>query len=281
MDLIFHEKTSPRNTELRMNEIENSIYILRGKQVMMDRDLAHLYQVETKMLKRSVRRNLERFPSDFMFELTKSEVENLRCQTGTSSLEGEQICHGGDRYSPFAFSEPGVAMLSSVLKSDRAIQVNIAIMRAFIDLRHREFLEVNMGRRLDSVERTICKLQAEIGLPLLDRDRASFRQSSLQVSSRVRKIQHSVARYFGIGLADLRGGCRDRKVALARQVAMYSVRKNIGLSLNEIGKIFGGRDHTSVLYACRKIERTSYDAPEVLEALKIVSTILADEGFAQ
>ena len=97
---------------------------------MLDRDLAELYGVETKQLKRAVRRNIDRFPSDFMFELTKEEFENWRCQFGTSN--NIKI---GLRYSPMAFTEQGVAMLSSVLNSKRAIEVNIAIMRAFVKMR--------------------------------------------------------------------------------------------------------------------------------------------------
>ena len=99
------------------------IYVIRGLRVMLDSDLAKLYGVETKALNRQVRRNLIRFPSDFMFELTKDEFKNLKCQNGTSSWE-----YGGRRKQPFVFTENGVAMLSSVLKSERAVLVNISIM---------------------------------------------------------------------------------------------------------------------------------------------------------
>ena len=108
--------------------IENLIYVIRGQQVMLDSDLARLYGVETKRLKEQVKRNINRFPSDFMFELTKNEALSLRSQFATSNKDGVR---GGNRYSPFAFTENGVAMLSSVLKSDTAIEVNIRIMRGF------------------------------------------------------------------------------------------------------------------------------------------------------
>ena len=108
--------------------IARKIYLIRDIKVMLDRDLAELYDLETKRLKEQVRRNIERFPEDFMFELTKEELKNLRSQFATSSW-------GGARYSPMAFSEHGVLMLSSVLKSERAVQVNIQIMRTFIKLR--------------------------------------------------------------------------------------------------------------------------------------------------
>jgi len=108
--------------------IASKIYLIRDIKVMLDKDLAELYGVETKVLKQAVRRNIDRFPSDFMFELTKDEFNNLRSQIVTSSW-------GGARYLPMAFSEHGVLMLSSVLKSERAIQVNIQIMRTFTKLR--------------------------------------------------------------------------------------------------------------------------------------------------
>lgn len=101
-----------------IGRITNKIYLIRDTKVMLDRDLAELYSVETKVLKQAVRRNIKRFPNDFMFELTKDEFENLRSQIVTSSW-------GGARYSPMAFTEQGVAMLSTVLKTGRAIQVNI------------------------------------------------------------------------------------------------------------------------------------------------------------
>lgn len=111
-------------------EVEKMIYEIRGSRVMLDSDLAELYGVETKILNKQVKRNLERFPEDFMFQLTIQELEILRFQIGTSS-----DTHGGRRFQPYVFTESGVAMLSSVLNSPRAIQVNISIMRTFIKLR--------------------------------------------------------------------------------------------------------------------------------------------------
>ena len=102
--------------------IMNKIFLIRGRQVMLDADLADLYAVETKQLKRAVRRNITRFPEDFMFELTLGELENLRCQIGTSHWDSI-------RYAPMAFTDHGVVMLASVLKSEREIEVNIRIIR--------------------------------------------------------------------------------------------------------------------------------------------------------
>ncbi len=132
--------------------IEKKIYIIRGQKVMLDRDLATLYGVGTKVLNQAVRRNKERFPADFMFHLTEVETDSLRSQFAT--LEGRECLRsqivtskrGGTRYLPYAFTEQGVAMLSGVLTSPRAVEVNIAIMRAFVRLRviistHRELAE--------------------------------------------------------------------------------------------------------------------------------------------
>ena len=113
-----------------IERIEKLIYLIHGHKVMLDTDLAELYDVETRILVRNVKRNIDRFPKDFMFQLTKKEDESLRSQIGISK-QGR----GGRRYAPYVFTEQGVAMLSSVLNSKRAIQVNVEIMRAFVRMR--------------------------------------------------------------------------------------------------------------------------------------------------
>jgi hypothetical protein len=126
--------------------IENKILLIRGKKVMLDRDLAFLYGVETKQLKRAINRNIERFPLDFMFKLNQKELKNLRCQFGTSSW-------GGQRYLPYVFTEQGVAMLSSVLNSPRAIRVNIQIMRTFTRLREIMLTHKDLQRKIEDIVR--------------------------------------------------------------------------------------------------------------------------------
>jgi hypothetical protein len=129
--------------------ISRKIYFFRGTRVMLDSDLAQLYRVTTKNLNRAVKRNADRFPADFMFQLKPQEAENLRFQSGTSSLP----IHGGRRYRPYAFTEHGVAMLSSVLHSDRAVQVNIAIMRAFLQLRAMLATHEDLRRKIAEMEK--------------------------------------------------------------------------------------------------------------------------------
>lgn len=125
--------------------VERRIYLIRGQKVMLDRDLAELYQVPTKRLNEQVRRNLARFPKDFMFPLTKTEAKNLKSQIATSSW-------GGSRTTPLAFTEHGVAMLSSVLSSERAVQTSIAVIRAFVRLREMLSTHQDFALRLEKVE---------------------------------------------------------------------------------------------------------------------------------
>jgi hypothetical protein len=130
---------------LPAERIERSIFLLRGEKVILDSDIALLYSVETKALIRAMKRNLDRFPPDFAFQLTPEEIEILRCQIGTSSW-------GGRRYLPYAFTEQGVAMLSSVLRGERAARVNIEIMRVFVRLRQVMSSRADLIRRLDQLE---------------------------------------------------------------------------------------------------------------------------------
>ena len=132
--------------------IERRILLIRSEKVLLDADLALLYGVLTKNLVKAVKRNRDRFPADFMFQLTPEEHRALRFQFGTSN-EGR----GGRRYLPYAFTEQGVAMLSSVLRSKRAVEVNIAIMRAFVRLRQLLSSNAHLARRLERVERWIKK----------------------------------------------------------------------------------------------------------------------------
>ena len=128
-------------------EIRNLIYTIRGKQVMLDSSLASLYQVETKNLNKAVKRNIDRFPASFCFQLTEEEVENLRFQFGTSSLS-----YGGRRYLPYVFTVQGVAMASAILRSDIAVKVSVEIMEAFVEMRRMLTSNASLFHRLDNIE---------------------------------------------------------------------------------------------------------------------------------
>jgi hypothetical protein len=150
-------KSVPVNLPLPPELIKRRIYIIRGQEVMLDSDLAELYQVSTGNLNLSVRRNLERFPSDFMFQLTKEEHKNLILQFAISNLRSQIVTssYGGRRHIPYVFTEHGVAMLSSILKSKRAIAMNIFIIRAFIQLRKMLASHQELSKRLQKVERRV------------------------------------------------------------------------------------------------------------------------------
>src|SRR5450759_603299 len=139
----------PEQGLIPVDRIERAILVLRGCKVMLDTDLAALYQVPVSALNQAVKRNLERFPPDFMFQLTAGELGRLRSQIVTANAGGR----GGRRVAPYAFTEQGVAMLSSVLRSPRAVQVNIEIMRAFVRLRQMLQQNTELARKLATLER--------------------------------------------------------------------------------------------------------------------------------
>lgn len=138
-------------------EIAGLIYSVRGRRVMLDSDLARLYGVDTKQVNRAVKRNPERFPDDFYFSLSIQEIANLKCQIGTSSSWG-----GRRRSAPFAFTEQGVAMLSSVLRSNEAGIVNVQIMRAFVAMRDALSTHIELSRKLEQLEYRLGKHDDEI-----------------------------------------------------------------------------------------------------------------------
>ena len=147
---------------MELEVIQNKIFEIRGSKVMLDFDLALLYNVETKVFKQSVRRNINRFPEDFMFELTEIEFNSLRSQIVTSN-------RGGVRYMPFAFTEQGIAMLSSVLNSEKAIEVNISIIRAFVTFRQFSLTYNELKDRIGEIEKQFPDIYKALNY-LVDKD---------------------------------------------------------------------------------------------------------------
>lgn len=148
------EPVETQVVEIMPPDIENLIYVIRNKQVMVDSDLAMLYQVETKALNRAVKRNIKRFPEDFCFQLTTEEAESLRCQSGTSKIQEpeKKDGRGGRRTLPYVFTEQGISMLASVLHSEVAINVSIGIMRAFVEMRRFIANNALLFERISNVE---------------------------------------------------------------------------------------------------------------------------------
>lgn len=138
--------------EIGLYKIEKMIFVIRGLKVMLDSDLAELYGVETKNLNKAVKRNISRFPEDFMFQLDSSELENLRFQFGTANLDSKR------RFSPYVFTENGVAMLSGVLNSERAVNVNISIMRTFTKIRSAMDNDIIISKRIKELEKGVDQI---------------------------------------------------------------------------------------------------------------------------
>ena len=175
-----------------VQRIRQAILLLRGKKVMLDRDLATLYGVPTKALKQAVKRNIGRFPQDFMFVLTSQEFAEWRSQFVTSKSD-----RMGLRHAPMAFTEQGIAMLSSVLNSERAIRVNIEIMRAFVRLRELIATNRNLARRLDELEKNydaqfkvvFDAIRALMASPDPSRRRVGFHVEEARPAYRVRQLR--------------------------------------------------------------------------------------------
>ena len=150
----------------QLQKIQSKIYEIRGRKVMLDTDLAELYEVETKNLKRAVRANIERFPDDFMFELTKEEYNSLRCKNFT--IKNGRGQHS--KYLPFAFTREGIAMLSGLLRSPIAIQANINIMRAFFQMQEALLTVSNTQLQLEQIRTEIQQIKIEMNDTLADQN---------------------------------------------------------------------------------------------------------------
>lgn len=181
-----------------MNDLEpikRKIYEIRGYKVMLDSDLAELYNVETKNLKRAVRANIERFPDDFMFELTKNEYESLRCKYFT--LKSGRGMHS--KYLPFAFTREGIAMLSGLLRSEIAVKANINIMRAFFQMQEALLIVGNTQLQIEQIRSEIMQLRVDLNDILADQNdiNETTRAQLDAISSALAELQSDRARHTG------------------------------------------------------------------------------------
>lgn len=173
-------------------ELERKIHVIRGQKVMLDNDLAQLYGVETKVLKQQVKRNIENFPEDFMFELRKDEFENLRSQFVTSS-------HGGSRYLSMAFTEHGVLMLSSVLKNKRAREVNVQIMRLFVKMRELLLTHKDLLLQLEKLRNTSKEHSGKIAVIFKYLKQMEERQQETELLEEIRRKPKPVIGFEAAG----------------------------------------------------------------------------------
>ena len=284
-------------SDLLVNEMKQSIFCVRQQYVMLDCDLAKFYGISTKRMNEYVRRHSRSFPQDFMFQLTQQEYDSLKNQS--SGLKNEWGKHR--KHLPFVFTEAGAAMLASLLKKDQAIEVRVSITRAFIQSRRGVPTESSLDARLVKIEKKLEEWehhQEDSSRNLLVSIQTLFTsefsrffstpklvsyseekkfQSEYQIESneKISQIRTQTCQYFGIREADFNSPRRTKIISLARQIAMFLVRRNLGLSYQEIGAIFGGRDHTTVLHACRNIEAKIVENGPISIALDTIQARLA------
>ncbi|MEO5970154.1 MAG: ORF6N domain-containing protein [Bdellovibrionia bacterium] len=309
-------------TELSVSRIEQGIYFIRGRQVMLDSDLANLYEVKTKILNQAAYRNQKRFPGeDFMFQLLEGEYDSLRSQNVTlenretavksnslpfkdslRSQNGTLKSRKGKhrKFLPTVFTEYGAIMLSGILNSDRAIEINVAVVKAFVEFRRklntRPALEERMGQleqKFDQIDQKYDQqsqnlLHAIQQLRPIDTSSPQSRFTAISsvnrqefvdpafgkgINNLVQSIQEGVATFYGIKVKDLKATTRLRAISLPRQIAIYLIRKHTQLGFRDIGKIFGGRDHTTTMYAFQKITSS------VCQNESIQESVLAIEEY--
>jgi|GEM_PF-5557260 len=210
--------------------------------------------------------------------LAKTSQKNLMFQNGTLNLDtnvqrksaaAEIPFIRSGRFVPFVFTELGVAMLSSVLNSDRAIRINISIMRVFAQVRSRMLMnQIDLAPKLEALQCELAIVQEKLDR-LGTNDRISI-DEAMPKQNNVRMVQDRVARYFGLGVEELKSQTRTKAVVLARQIAIFLIRENLPLGLAEIGNHFGQRDHTTILHACKKIHDDSEANEFVRRAIKFL-----------
>ena len=259
--------------ELAIANIGQYIYSIRGTQVMLDKDLAILFEMPVKRLNERVRRNAKRFSANFAFQLTKEEVELLNECAARVGGRGRY-----SKYLPWAFTQEGVAILSGILDSERAIEINISILTAFVELRkapiskdieqkvaelkdrliHYEERQEQrfqdllvLVNNVSSGEQVSSKRNSRSADPVSQ----EFQHPGLLTSPVINRILFLVSSSFGTDAVQLRKATRTKTVVLPRQVAMHLIRKFTDLTLKDVGALFGIKDHTTVLHACLKIER--------------------------
>jgi len=280
---------------ISLSNVSKRIYTLRGCQVMLDHDLAKIYGVELRALKQAVKRNTERFPGDFMWATTEQEFQIIRSQSVIEIAENSsdsalmpnirsQIpeemplnergrrTRKGSRYAPFAFTEHGVAMLSSILHSPKAIQINIEIIRVFTELRKAQGARLAVMPQIESLETMIKQRFDQLEARL--QNQALAAPPRLAHHDSVIAIQDTVARHFGVNAADFKSASRIQPVSLARQIAIFFMRKYLGMGFSEIGRHLGGRDHSTILHAYRKIHVDSEDNEMVRKTVMTLSNLL-------
>lgn len=280
--------------DLSVGELGKRIYFVRDSQVMLDSDLAVLYEIETFNLNKAVKRNSDLFPEDFMYQLTLAEWTSLTFQNGIAKKQPR----GGRRTLPYGFTQEGVAVLSSILKSKRAREVNIAILRTFAKLRKSsetnidlsekvKRLEVSLNNQLAALSNNLQQVMGSVAVVFhrnpedsLESQPDRFKHVRDENHSEVTAIQEAVAKYYRISVSDLKSVNRTASIALPRQICMYLIRLYTGYSYKKIGTILD-RDHSTIIHGCATIKDNMGCKTEMAEALVAIHSQLKLEGMTQ
>jgi len=292
-------------------EIGQQIYIVRKRQIMLDSDLAYLYGITTYNLNKAVKRNCTYFPSDFIFQLTQDEWNSLISQYGIEKAHRR----GGRRTIPYGFTQEGVAMLSSILNSPRAKDVNIAILRSFAKIRHDSETNLNWANKFDDLKMelrnqiasvsdvlqtltnsvsvlTIAKTAPENSNPhgtpnitavnnaIYEENQPNFEVIKKELNRNQELIKMAVVSYFELRPDDLLSESRSPSFVFPRQICMYLIREYTSLSYKDIGAIFRRKDHTTVMHACLKIQAGLQNKlPDYCTPLKAIQEWLRIKGM--
>lgn len=288
-------------TEHSVIDVRQRILSVRGNQVILDQDLAEFFHTDTRRMNQTVKRNQNRFPIEFVFQLSEEEAA-FAWQVIRRKDE-----HGGRRSLPLGFTQEGVAILSVVMKGSRAAQINDLMMKAFFQSRRMSGGHLNGDNHLNEIIQNQTEqmklLQAIYAATLSKRygpedlaeairgsqghlvqlppetiDNQSGRPTATVLQNtlhrRVEAIQKAVADYYGLSIREIKSKSRIKTVALPRQIAIYLIRKQTDLGFKEIGSLFGGKDHTTILHGYRKISTELKNNPSIREAVEAIEATL-------
>jgi len=253
-----------------VSDIDKQILELRSTRVILDRDVANIYEIGTKVLNKAVRRRISLFSEDFMWQLSHPEYERIKVKCGYSQNSR------GRPYLPFVFTEAGVILISSVLRNPRALDINRALILAFAhnrnsrkveDLNHVLKRMTYLEAKVDHLTKLLTGSTQIVKTPLsltsknktgLEKPRVRKPELDIDYAShhdeQVKRIKNATCTAFKVECAALVGDSRKKNIVLARHMAILFIRKQIGLSLREIGYIFGKKNHTTIIHAIEKIE---------------------------
>lgn len=268
-------------TGITTSYVAQRIGLVRNRRVILDSELAKYFGITTKRLNQHIKRKINKFPEDFRFQLTELEYQSLLTFLGLPIAD-----HGGRRHLPYAITEHGAIMVASVLTDEHAIEVSKMIIHAFIEIKQYAAFQHHIEPRLTALENqmkilTDLMIQSQskplaLPPPEIPHQRFHYKHTHPTFSGPTKaldQIVHTVATYYRLKPQDLQLRRRTNNVVIPRQIAMYFIRKRIGLGFVEIGNYFGKKDHTTVIHAIKKIEVQLKVNSKISEAIRDIEAL--------